>query len=157
MRETSVWASLILNYDKDRGMFFRPLEDQKKTRHIKAGGLLAILAVLPLVISGCAQQKKKDNFSVIDTRPVPQPYVYNDQTYTVLLKPAGSGSSTVEVAGMAYSLTDNPTDRTRAEQVGARYLAGRGQCGAGVAPFPVSGSQVFNSKHEFWSIGYRCS
>lgn len=137
-------------------MFFQSLENQQKMRHIKASGTIAILAVAMLAIAGCAQ-KKKDNFSVIDTRPVPQSYVYNDQSYTVLFKPAGGGFSTVEVSGMAYSLANNDVDRTRAEQVGAQYLAGRGQCGTGVVPFPVTGSQVYNSKHEYWSINYRCS
>jgi hypothetical protein len=138
-------------------MFLLPSRHKQKMRRTRTLGWAAALTAVLLISTGCAQKKKSGNFSVVDNRPVPQSYVYNNETYTVLLKPAGGGAATVEVSGMAYSLAENPTDRTRAERVGAQYLAGRGQCGAGIAPLPISGSQVFNAKHEYWSVGYRCT
>lgn len=115
----------------------------------------AVFAVL-LVIAGCAQQPQKGKFDVIDNRPVPQSFVYNNESYTIVSKGAPGSISSVEVTGMAYVLTDSAGDRLKAEQVGSGYLAHRGHCGSGVAPFPVFNSHAYNKKHEFWTISYTC-
>ena len=131
-----------------------PFRNKFKTHYAARTALVAV-AGLTLALAGCAKPKP-GKFDVIDNRPVPQTYVYNDQSYTVLLKGTSGRESTVEIAGMAYALKNTAPDRTRAEQVGAQYLSQRGTCGEGVLPFPVYNSHVYNEKHEFWAVRYTC-
>ncbi len=122
--------------------------------------LVSFLAVvLALGVSGCGSQvdtAKKGKFDVIDNRPVPQTYLYNDESYSMMVKSNAGGIATLEVTGMAFVLQDNTTDRSKAERAGAAYLQQRGQCG-GNAPFPVYNSHLYNKKHEFWTIRYSCA